>query len=346
MIRRMEARTADLRLISRPMRLIAVFLAVQALWVPAAAAAPEIYSDRQLAGDEQRYTQKFEFLFEKGLRDFMKPGERRALQGVVIDHPMRGRSPLAIESSVIAGTPFVTAPVSSLKFIEDLSVAYAWRYTNGYSLEPTDEYLVMLKHRPAGDFPGGREPDPMTALGVPAKIWERDPKVDDLSLRFRNTAWAFVLAHELGHLRFGHTLASASPVEIQRQEEAADEFAVDLMGRSGTIPMGMILWFQATAGYMKNRSDFPSDAAYFDWVRTMAAHPVNGRRMRHLASMLQRQAAAERDANQADILQFIAGRLAAIGEIIEDPDMQRLLKRCAASRRPDDLKRLEDRPCY
>lgn len=126
----------------------------------------------------------------------------------------------------------------------------------------------------------------------------------------------------------------------------ADEFAVDLLGRSHTIQMGMILWFQATAGYMKNRSDFPGDAAYFEWARAKTEHPVNGRRLRRLASTMKRQAAAERDANRAEALQFIAVRLATIGETIEDPHMQQLLKSCATSRRLEDLKRLEDRSCF
>lgn len=323
-----------------------VLLMFLTLWVSTAAAAPEIYSDKQLAADKKRYIQKFKFLLEKGLWDFMTLDERRALQGVVLWHTPRGAGPLSFTSVVFEGRPTVRAPLLSIKFIEDLSIAYAWRYQNGYSLEPIDEYLVMLKHRPAEKFPRGRAPDPMTALGVPPRVWERDPKVDNLSLKFRNTAWAFILAHELGHLRFGHTLTDASSAEIQRQEEMADEFAVDLLSRSHTIPMGMILWFQATAGYMKNRSDFPSDAAYFEWARTKAEHPVNGSRMRNLASTMKRQASAERDPHQADVLQFIAVRLAAIGETIEDPDMQQFLKRCATSRRLEDLKRLEDRSCF
>ena len=328
------------------MKFITGFVMLLALWAAPAAAAPEIYSKQQLAGDKDRYAQRFQFLLQKGLWDFMTPEEQRALQSVVVRHPMRGNNPLTVKSFVLNGKPIVQAPVMSLKFIEDLSVAYAWRYNNNYSLEPIDEYLVMLKHRPAEEFPGGRMPDPMAALGVPPKIWERDPQVDDLSLRFRNTAWAFILAHELGHLRFGHSLTDPSPAEIQKQEEAADEFAVDLLARSETIPMGMILWFQATAGYLRNRSDFPSEAAYSEWVRTKTNHPVNGSRMRALASVMQRQADAARDANKADVLQFIAGRLAAIGEIVEDPEMQQHLKRCATSRRPEDLKRLDDRSCF
>lgn len=322
-----------------------IFLLLLTLWVPTAAAGPDIYPDSQLAGDKQRFAQRFDFLFEKGIWDFMTPDEQRALQGVVLWHPRRGAGPLSFTSLVLDGKPTVRAPLSSIKFIEDLSVAYAWRYHNRHSLEPIDEYLVMLKHRSAKAFPEGRAPDPMSALGVPARIWERDPQVDDLSLRFRNTAWAFILAHELGHLRFGHTLTDAPPAEIQRQEQAADEFAADLLARSNTIPMGMILWFQATAGYMKNRSDFPSDQAFSEWLGSEAEHPVNGSRMRNLAAIMQGQAASARDPNQADVLQFIAARLAAIGETIEDPEMQQFLRRCATSRRLEDLKRLEDRPC-
>lgn len=328
------------------MRLFTAILIVLTLWTAERAAAADYYSEQALAGDKQRYSQRIQFLLEKGLWAFMTGEEQRALRGVRVRHPMRGAGPLTVKSLVYDGTQIVQAPVLSLKFIEDLSLAYAWRAANNYSLEPMDEYLVMLKHRPAAGFPGGRLPDPVTALGVPPKIWEQDAEVDDLSLRFRNTAWAFILAHELGHLRFGHSLTDPSPGEIQQQEEAADAFAADLLARSETIPMGMILWFQATAGFMRNRSDFASDAAYADWLRSTADHPVNGKRMRALAAALGRQARSAHDANRADVLQFIATRLAAIGEIVEDPEMQQHLKRCAESRRPADLQRLDDRPCF
>jgi len=328
------------------MKLYATFLMLlPGLAIPAAAAAAEIYSEEQLAEDKGRYAEKFSFLLEKGLGELMTADELLALQGVAIRHPPRGADPLSVKSAVVDGTPVVRAPVESLKFIEDLSTAYAWRYTNNYSLEPIDEYLAMLKYRPTEEFPGGRLPDPLTALGVPPGVWERDNQVGDLSLRFRNTAWAFVLAHELGHLRFGHTETDVSPAEMQRQEEAADEFAVDLLGRSDTIPMGMVLWFQATAAYMQNRSDFPSDAAYHDWARTEASHPVNGRRLRNLASMMHSQATAQSDRNRAEVLEFIAVRLTTIGETLENPDMQQLIKRCAGLRQPEDLKRLDDRSC-
>ncbi len=309
----------------------------------AAAGSPQIYTDAQLSADRTRFSERFAFLLEKGLIDFMSADERRALAGVVVNHPLRGSTPLSVQAEVLGGTPVVTAPVEALKFVEDLSLAYAWRYHDRISLEPMDEYIAMLKHGP--DAFGSKSADPLSALGVPPDAWKNDSRVDDLSLRFRNSAWAFILAHELGHLLHGDPTRRASPAEVQRQEEAADAFAVDLLARSGTIPMGMILWFQATAGYFPTRADFPGDAAYADWLASQATHPVNGRRMQSLAAAMQRQAEASRDPDAADVLRFIGARLAAIGDIVEDPEMQRHLRRCAEARSPADLARRDDRPC-
>jgi hypothetical protein len=64
--------------------------------------------------------------------------------------------------------------------------------------------MAMLKYRQPENFPGARMAAPLQALGVPLDIWWQDTRVGDLALRLRNTAWAFILAHELGHLRFEH----------------------------------------------------------------------------------------------------------------------------------------------
>ena len=311
---------------------------------PDAAGSLTLYTDAELSANQARLTERFAFLLEKGLLAVMSADDRQRLAGVVVNHPLRGKTPLSVEAEVLRGMQLVTAPIEALKFIEDLSLAYAWRHRNGLSLEPMDEYLAMLKHRP--DAFAGRPADPLAALGVPPRIWKDDRRVDDLSLRFRNSAWAFILAHELGHLLHGHPLRAVSPAEVQRQEEEADAFSVDLLARSDTIPMGMILWFQATAGYFPNRADHPDDAAYARWLTTEATHPVNGHRMRSLAAAMQRQAAAERDGDAADALRFIGARLEAIGEIVEDPEMQRYLRRCAEARSPGDLARPDDRPCF
>ncbi|WP_022950059.1 M48 family metalloprotease [Methylohalobius crimeensis] len=234
----------------------------------------DMYAERELVHAQARYERRIDELFSQRLWSLMKEEERRALPDVRILLPLKGNGPLNAFSGRIDGIPTVVLPVLTLKFIEDLSMAYAWRHVYQYSLEPIDEYLAMLKYRRPGDFPGSRLPNPLTALGVPARIWEKDTRVDDLSLRFRNTAWAFILAHELEHLRRRHPGNGSVPAKVsQRHEQEADAFAVELFRRSDEIPMGMILWFQASVGYFPNRADFRSEAEYRDWLRGKLNHP-------------------------------------------------------------------------
>lgn len=311
-----------------------------------AGVANDMYPESELVSDKARYERRINELLQDGLWEFMDGAEKQALSGVRIEHPLKGGNPLDAYSYVKGRVPTVVLPVLSLKFIEDLSAAYAWRHVNRHSLEPIDEYLAMLKYRRPEDFPNARVPDPLTALGVPPGIWERDKRVDDLSLRFRNTAWAFILAHELGHLRFRHPgNLSVDPSVSQRNEIEADKFAVDLLGRSDTIPMGMILWFQASVGYFQNRADYSTEAAYREWVQREATHPVNPARLQHLAVTLNHVADASLSREHAETMRFIATKLITIGGILAELDMQRLIARCAVLGRPEDLKRLHDRPC-
>jgi hypothetical protein len=311
----------------------------------AAGGVNDMYSEAELAESKARYERRVGELFSVGLRNFMDGEEKQKLLDVRIELPLKGRGPLDAYSYRRDGIPIVVFPVQSLRFIEDLSVAYAWRHVNGYTLQPIDEYLAMLKYRRPEDFPGGRVPDPLTALGVPSRIWEQDKRVDDLSLRFRNTAWAFILAHELGHLRWEHPGNKEVPPEVsQRNEMKADAFAVDILSRSDTIPVGMILWFQASVGYLKNRADFRSEAEFREWMQGDATHPVNPERLKRLAVELDRAADATLDRKRAEAMRVIAVNVKAIGDILAEPDMQRVIARLAVLGRPEDLKRLHDPP--
>jgi hypothetical protein len=175
---------------------------------------------------------------------------------------------------------------------------------------------------------------------VPTRIWEQEPAVDDLSLRLRNSAWAFVLAHEMGHLLYRHPgNAAVDPKTSQRHEAEADQFALDLLSRSKTIPMGAVLWFQATVGFFPNRADFATDAAFLDWQQQEATHPANPLRLQSLALALDRAAGDGVDPAHAEVLRFIATRLATIADTLAEQDMQRLIARKAVQGDPEGLKR-------
>lgn len=311
----------------------------------AVAAPTDIYTDEQLARDQRRYEQRIDELMSKGLVPVMQPAERQALAGVVIQVPLRGSHPLDAYSNGSGAAPVVVLPALTLKFVEDLSTVYAWRYVKGHSLQPVDIYMAMLKYRSPQDFPGGRLPDPLTALGVPQGITTQDERIDRMSLSLRNEAWAFILAHELAHLRWRHPgNANVDPAISQRNEQQADAFAVDLLSRADTVPMGMILWFQATVGYFKNRADFPSEEAYWNWQRRESTHPVNPSRLSSLGTQLDR-AAKSASADHAELLEYIATQLVGMGDILSEPDMHRLIARCAVLASPADLRRLDDRIC-
>jgi hypothetical protein len=301
-----------------------------------------LYPEEILAGDRPRFEQRLGQIYQHGLWDFLDGLEKQALADVGLRFPLVGanRNPFDFYAGPERGRPTIWLPVLSLKVIEDLSVAWAWRQLHGYSLEPFDEYVAILKYRAPADFAGGRYPDPLSALGVPAEIWKQEPDVDDLSLRLRNSAWAFILAHEMGHLRYGHPgNAAVDPKTSQRHEAEADQFALDLLSRSKTIPMGAVLWFQATVGYFLNRADFETEAAFLHWQQQEATHPVNAERLQSLALALDRAAGDSLDPAHAEVLRFIGTRLATIADTLAEPDMQRLIARRAVQGDPDDLKR-------
>jgi IrrE N-terminal-like domain len=302
----------------------------------------ELYPKEILTGDQARFQERLAQIYQYGLWDFLDGPEKQALADVELRFPLVGvhQNPFDFYAGSERGRPTVWLPVLSLKVIEDLSVAWAWRQLHGYSLEPFDEYLAMLKYRAPADFPDGRYPDPLSALGVPAQIWEQEPAVDDLSLRLRNSAWAFVLAHEMGHLRYGHPgNAAVDPETSQRHEAQADQFALDLLARSETIPMGAALWFQATTGFFPNRADFETEAAFLDWQQRQATHPVNSERLQTLALALEQAARDSLDPEHAEVLRFIATRLVTIADTLAEPDMQRLIARRAGHGDPEELTR-------
>ncbi|MEM7021354.1 MAG: ImmA/IrrE family metallo-endopeptidase [Pseudomonadota bacterium] len=301
-----------------------------------------LYPEHVLTEDQPRFERRIGQIYELGLVGFLDGEERRALADVRLELPLVGinGSPFDFYAYRDRTGPAIAMPVLSLKLIEDLSIAWAWRQVHGYSLEPFDEYVAMLKYREPSDFPDSQYPDPLTALGAPPLVWETEPDVDDLSLRLRNSAWAFILAHEMGHVRHAHLgNAEVDPATSQQQEREADRFAVNLLSRSETIPMGAILWFQATAGFFPNRADFNTDEAFLAWQKREATHPINPERLRTLALALYQNAEDSLDPAYADTLRFIATRLAAIGDTLDDPDMQRLIARKAVTGDPADLQR-------
>lgn len=297
------------------------------------AAAGVMYGAQELAAERGRIEARVRELHERVA--LFLPAEARAL----------ARVPIQVPDAAADGDPMgfrayadrVVLPLEGLKFIEDLTMAYAWRFQAGRSLEPFDEYLAMIRWKARADWPGGRYLPPLEALGAPPRIWERDPAVGRLGTGFRNEAWAFILAHELAHVHLAHAGRTRDAATSRRFERDADRFALDLLERAGTVPMGAILYFQATAAFYASRADVPTDAAWDRWKRTEATHPTNPDRLAAIARHLRGRAGREADPRQAELLRFIGRKLDDFALILAQPAMQQLIVRRAVHGDPRDL---------
>ena len=244
-----------------------------------------VYPRSVLEKDRKRLETAVRKLFRIGLEPSLNAKEKKALSHVQFHfpYPRPKDYPLNFYAFAKDGRAVVVMPVLSLKMLEDLTTAYAWLHENGYSLSTIDLYFAMLRHRAKADFPGRKYLPPLQALGIPANALD-DPKVDANSLSFRNEAFAFILLHELGHVLFKHkgydeiTKAQARADEVQ-----SDRFALDVLGRTGTPPLGAVFFFQAQFYSLPHRGLFKSEAAWEKYMNKAATHPLTGDRLSELA---------------------------------------------------------------
>jgi sulfur carrier protein ThiS len=308
----------------------------------------DIYDDASLRRDSARFEQKVKRLYDIFL-DRMAPEERGKFVGISILCPAFGdfKTPFDLYSKIQDGKETVIMSALSLKFFEDLCTAYAWLYINHYSLETVDEYVTMLRVRNPRDFKGMRYPAPLEALHIPANALS-DSRVDDLSLRFRNEGMAFILAHELGHIYWGH-LSYVKPIsneESRSHEEQADDFAIEMLRRTSTIPMGAILFFEATTYFFFPASD--SSLSPDEWrahPEQRATHPLNAARLERIAAKLNDDArnfslwekTEAKKQNTIEVVHFIAGKLLEIAETLKNPEFFETMAARVAKMDPAEL---------
>jgi hypothetical protein len=184
----------------------------------------------------------------------------------------------------------VVMPIFSLKFLDDLCIAYAWLQVNSFSLETISEYTAMLRYK---EPPAGGHPAPLAALRIPSNALD-DRRVDELALGHFVTARTWLLLHELGHVYHRH--APASYAESRGNEQQADEFATRVMRRTPLPPLGILVFFMADAhwaGYPSAEED---------------THPLSGARVRTLAGAVEDRG--------------LAAGLRALAELLDDPDIR------------------------
>lgn len=302
-----------------------------------------LYSDAEISADAERLQTAMTKIYELGLAPALTDAERAALQGMQLEFPRPRGGERTLDFFAVQEGRFssIVLPLLSLKTLEDLTTAYAWLVSEGWSPGTIDLYFAVLREEAPPAFPGGAYLPPLAALGAPADAWKHPP-VDDLSLRLRNEAFAFVLAHEIGHIVLGHAAdLPASNEQSQRDEAAADAFALELLGRTGTPSLGAALLFQAQAYALPHPGQFDTEAEWYAFLDEKSAHPVTTARIRALADYMRGPLIASRPTERA-VWTEIGQQVSRVADILDDDELQRCVVLAARSARAEDLKPRRD----
>lgn len=335
---------------------LTLFFLAQTFFAFSAEDPPVLYETAVLSQAKPRLESRVREIFSKGIGPFLTVEEQERLKGLKIEFPLSGKNGGLIDFYSRPDKSTVTLPILSLLFIEDLSTAFSWLYYNQYSLKTLEEYVSMLKYRKASVFKDRKYPPMLRTLGIPEKALD-DRRVDELSLRIRNSAFAFILAHELGHIRYRHPgyETGVRRAQARSNEEEADRFAIDVLRRTSTLPMGIIVFFEATVYWFPNRGDYPVTAegenSWEQYLEREASHPATPDRMRALGELL-KERADDFTANDTDkaaareSVIFIAKGISEIAEFLDNNFLQIALARYAAVTEPSLLvpRREDKRP--
>ena len=270
-------------------------------------------------------------IYDLGVKPYLTPDERSRLGDFEFRFPLPSPSDevLNFYADDAGGKPVVVMPILSLKVVEDMATAYAWLYQNAMSLGTIDLYFSMLRHKPRGDLPGGKFPPLLATLRIPANALE-DQRIDKLSLGFRNQAFAFVLVHELGHILYKHKgYDEITKAQARADEVESDRFALDVLARTQTAPLGAILFFQAQVYSHPLRGEFPDRQSWQQYLLTTSTHPLTVDRIAAMADYIEGPLARGR-VKETAVWQSIAVKLRVIIRNMEDEHLQRCTARVAA----------------
>jgi len=299
----------------------------------AAQSLDALYDDSEIAGLASRYQSGWIDNYENVFLPAFSEEERAGLEGVQFDMVLRVPGDEPFGFSARGGT--ITVSAASLRFLEDVAMAYTWLDRKGYSTQSLGDYLLMLRYWNEPSTP----PKPWDALCIPDDAFS-DEEVAEPARRAFTTAAAFVLLHEYGHAFYRHPGNRAVAPEVSRANEAAaDSFAFDQIVRVGDMPVGVPILFFTMTNLMENRADFASEA---DYRSSLAArtHPVSPERLQSLARHMSEWASVydsnARPGAPATAL-AIGIEISRFAHLLADPGVQALSSRVGRTARPEDL---------
>jgi len=313
-------------------RLAALGVLVAAAAAPAHGDVTGLYDPADLEKQAPRLRTAVTRIYDVGVKPFLTPDERKKLGEFDLRFPLPSGNdaPLDFYADQDGGKPIVVMPVVSLRLLEDMATAYAWLHRKGMSLGAIELYFSMLRHKPRANFPSGRYPPILATLGIPDDALD-DKLVDENALAFRNQAFAFILVHELGHVLYRHRgYAEITKAEARADEAASDRFALDVLSRTQTPPLGALFFFQAQLYNLPHRGEFPDRRAWEQYLLKSSTHPLTVDRISAMADYIDGPLARGR-VKETALWRSIAVDLRKIVRTMEDESLQRCMAQVAAT---------------
>ena len=124
-------------------------------------AASDMYALAELEADAVRLRNAIIRIYEIGLKPSMTAAEKQAVGAFEFTFPLPKPDDVLLNFAATTDGRRLIMPLASLKTMEDLATAYAWRYVRRQPLRAIDLYFAMLR--------------PSRRQGVPRRQASRDP---------------------------------------------------------------------------------------------------------------------------------------------------------------------------
>lgn len=350
------------------MWLIVVIAVIMCMNIPRQCFGKDVssmYTKEELESLKAGYESNIRFNYEEVIKPVLTKQELSVLNKIELEFPLKdkGGDPFRCYVKVEKYGRVIVIPVITVKFLEDLSTSVAWLRQNEFTIETMPEYISMLKYQEAKRFKNGCYPPPLEALHIPSNALE-DKKVDELARNFLKTTVVFLLSREIGSLHFSRLNPRATelqteqrmmvqqvalmsrPVRNEKRELLlfSDDFALEIMRRIGTVPVGLSFYLSAQTYWTQNRIDFDNDEAAFSryWYRPHKYAMFPERQYQIANLMVRGKEDYIRQQDNKDISAFQIERDAReifkLSYILEKESMQRENKKRALTRKIEDLR--------
>lgn len=290
-----------------------------------------LYDSRTLETVQRTYTPNLTGMWNEDFLSQLTAQERSRAGSVILRLPLTGANLHPLDFYADSATRQVFLPISSIKFIDDIALAFSYYEARGCGQGPVSDYVGALRfQRPP------TRTSPLAALGVPASATS-DPTVDDSAQKILKSALYFVAAHEYAHVMYAHQgYRTITAADAQRQEEQADAFALEIMRRIGVAPLGTVYFFMVASRLEASPGDFATVDAYDLYLRQRSSHPVSARRILAIADGIDRSVSSfiRLEPNRAAAethLRMLIPLLRNIASTLDDRKMRLFLEQRARS---------------